>query len=111
MRWTLPLGLASLLVSAPCFATTYQVGPTRALKTLSAVAGQLNPGDIVEVDGDATYPGGIVLDRAGAVGKPITVRGLRVNGKRPVLTGGTNTVEIQGDHYVLEGFDVTGGTS
>jgi hypothetical protein len=33
-----------------------------------------------------------------------------VNGKRPVLSGGTNTIEIQGDHYVFEGFDLTAGS-
>src|SRR5262249_35695391 len=102
---------ALLLCSATAGATTYQVGSNRAMKTLGAVASQLNPGDIVEVDGDATYAGGIVLDRSGGASNPITVRGIRVNGKRPVLSGGTNTIEIQGDHYVLEGFEVTAGTS
>lgn len=107
MRTTFSFGLALFFVSLPSFATTYQVGPSRTYKTLGAVASMLNPGDVVEVDGNATYAGGIVLGRAGAAGNPITVRGIRVNGQRPVLSGGTNTIEIQGDHYVLEGFDVT----
>jgi MYXO-CTERM domain-containing protein len=105
------LAVASVLVTTPCLATTYQVGPTRTLKTLAAVAEQLNPGDVVELDGNASYSGGIVLDRAGAAGNPITVRGVRVNGKRPVLTGGTNTIEIRADHYVLEGMDITAGSA
>jgi len=109
---TIPLfTVASLLITTPCLATAYQVGPARTLKTLAAVAEQLNPGDVVELDGNASYTGGVVLDRAGAVGNPITVRGVRVNGKRPVLTGGTNTIEIRADHYVLEGIDVTAGTA
>src|SRR6185503_15326989 len=110
MRTTFSFGLALFFVSLPSFATTYQVGPSRTYKTLGAVASMLNPGDVVEVDGNATYAGGIVLGRAGAAGNPITVRGIRVNGQRPVLSGGTNTIEIQGDHYVLEGFDVTQGS-
>jgi hypothetical protein len=110
MRAFPTLHVALLLCCSPALATTYQVGPNRTLKTLGAVASQLNPGDLVEVDGNATYTGGIVLGRPGAAGNPITVRGVRVNGKRPVLSGGTNTIEIQGDHYVLEGFEVTAGT-
>src|SRR4051812_31982538 len=110
MRPILAFNLALLMWSSPALATTYQVGPGRTLKTLGAVASQLGPGDVVEVDGDATYTGGIVLGRPGAAGNPITVRGVRVNGKRPVLSGGANTIEIQGDHYVLEGFEVTAGT-
>src|SRR5262245_5365961 len=110
MRGTLGFHVALALCSTPAIATTYQVGPNRTMKTLGAVASQLGPGDVVEVDGDATYAGGIVLGRPGATGNPITVRGVRVNGKRPVLSGGTNTIEIQGDHYVLEGFEVTAGT-
>jgi len=49
---------------------------------------------------------------------PIVVRGVRVAGKRPVISGGTNTVHFKtvtlgsgADHYVFEGFEVTGGTS
>ena len=38
-------------------------------------------------------------------------RGIRVNGLRPVISGGTNTVEFRlSDHYLFEGFDVTGGS-
>ena len=41
----------------------------------------------------------------------ITIQGIRVNGLRPVISGGTNTVEFRlSDHYVFEGFDVTGGS-
>src|SRR5262249_42847010 len=64
-----------------------------------------------EVDGDATYSGNVVLDAPGAAGNRITVRGIAVNGKLPLLSGGANTIEIRADHYVLEGFEVTGGSS
>lgn len=110
MRIAIALNLAFLFHAASSLATTYQVGPSRTDKTIDAVSSRLGPGDVVEVDGDATYPGGIVLDQPGASGNPITIRGVLVNGKRPVLSGGTNTIEIQGDHYVLEGFDITAGS-
>jgi hypothetical protein len=97
--------------STSAFAVTYQVGPTRTLKKLQDVAGVLNPGDLVEVDGNATYPGDLIFTRPGTVVNKITIRGIRVNGLRPVLSGGTNTVEFRlSDHYVFEGFDVTGGS-
>jgi len=93
------------------FAVTYQVGPSRTYHKLQDVAALLNPGDLVEVDGNATYPGDLIFTRPGTIVNKITIRGLRVNGLRPVLSGGTNTVEFRlSDHYVFEGFDVTGGS-
>src|SRR4051812_42354503 len=72
--------------------TTYKVGPTRTYKSLGQVASMLAAGDIVELDGNATYSGGVVLSKSGTAASPITIRGVRVNGKRPVISGGTNTV-------------------
>lgn len=97
--------------TASALVTTYKVGPTRTYKSLGQVASLLAPGDIVEVDGNATYAGDVRFTKPGTALLKITIRGLRVNGKRPVLSGGLNTVEINADHYVFEGFDVTGGTS
>ena len=92
-------------------AATYQVGPSRTLKKLQDVAPLLAPGDLVEVDGNATYPGDVIFTVPGTPTNKITIRGLRVNGLRPTLSGGTNTVEFRlSNHYVFEGFDVTGGT-
>jgi hypothetical protein len=90
--------------------TTYQVGPARQYKNLGQVAQILAPGDIVEVDGNATYPS-VKFTNPGTSSQKITIRGLRVSGKRPVLSGGTNTVELNGDYYLFEGFDVTGGSA
>jgi hypothetical protein len=81
-----------LLASDSILAATYQVGPTRTYKTLQAVENLLGPGDVVEVDGNATYPGGVEFENAGTASQPITIRGIRVNGARPVISGGTNTV-------------------
>src|ERR1044071_9521648 len=107
--------IATLFLIAVCcsasFAVTYQVGPTRTFKKLQDVASLLNPGDVAEVDGNATYPGDLIFTRPGTDVSKITIRGIRVNGLRPVISGGTNTVEFRlSHHYVFEGFDVTGGS-
>jgi hypothetical protein len=112
MRRFLAIATAAAIVTgAPlALAATYQVGPSRTIKTLTGVAGMLNPGDIVEVDGDATYAA-VNFSRSGSAAAPITIRGVRVAGKRPVISGGTNSIEISGDYYVLSGLDITGGSS
>jgi hypothetical protein len=107
--------IVTLFIVAVCAssasALTYQVGPSRTYKKLQDVQTLLAPGDLVEVDGNATYPGDIILTRPGTIVNKITIRGLRVNGLRPILSGGTNTIEFRlSDHYVFEGFDVTGGS-
>lgn len=100
---------ALCLLASPAAATTYQVGAARAIKTMAALPA-LKPGDVVEVDGGETYAGGLVLGASGTAAAPITVRGKAVGGKRPVFSGGANTVEFRGSHYVFEGFEITAGT-
>ena len=100
---------ATTFVIHAAAAATYQVGPTRTNKTIGAVTGMLQPGDVVEVDGNATYAGGIVFSKAGTAASKITIRGVPVNGKRPVISGADNTIEAAGNHYVFEGLDITGG--
>ena len=92
-------------------ATLYQVGPTRSYTALPQVAGLLLPGDSVLVDGDTAYPGGIIFDRPGSATQPIVIHGVRINGRRPIIDGGTNGVEFRtsgtaADHYVFEGFEI-----
>src|SRR5689334_3361490 len=82
-------------------AATYAVGPGRTYPDLQAVAPLLKPGDRVEVDGGATYPGGVIFREPGAKEARITIVGKRVNGRRPVIEGGATTVEVRADHYVL----------
>jgi len=103
----------------PCQAALYQVGPTRPFTTLHTVVSLLQPGDTVEVDGNVTYPGDIVFSQPGSPTAKITIRGIRVAGQRPVLSGGTNTVTFAtpppysgpgADHYIFEGFEITQGT-
>ncbi len=92
-------------------ALTYQVGPGKAYASLQAVAALLKPGDVVQVSGDAVYSGGIRLTKSGTASSKIRIVGVKVNGKRPVLSGGTNTIEFAANYLDFEGFEVTGGTS
>ncbi len=100
-----------ILLPSSAEAASYSVGPSRDLRDLQAVAARLQSGDVVLVDGDATYPGDLILRNDGAAGKKITIRGRRVGGKRPVLAGGRTTIEIRGSHYLIEGFEITGGAA
>ena len=99
----------TLVFPSAAAAATYSVGPTRDLRDLQAVAPKLAPGDLVLVDGDATYPGDLILRNEGSPGAKITIRGRRVAGKRPVLAGGKTTIEVRASHYQIEGFEITGG--
>ncbi|HRI71274.1 MAG TPA: hypothetical protein PK156_43875, partial [Polyangium sp.] len=101
----------SVAFSSTAFAATYQVGPGKTYTNLGDVVNLLQPGDIVEVTGDQTYPGGVTFDQPGTTAAKITIRGMRVNGKRPMISGGNNTIEAAANHYVFEGLDLTGGTS
>ena len=104
--------IAILAFSESAEAAHYEVGPGKAFASLQAVAPKLLPGDVVEVDGGATYPGDITFTQSGTAAAKITLVGRRsASGKRPVLSGGTNTVHFHADHYVMEGFDITGGQS
>ncbi|HJR74531.1 MAG TPA: hypothetical protein VJ806_12950 [Luteimonas sp.] len=115
---TAGLLILSALVSAPAAAATYTVGPSgRQYTQLTALVNSVNlqAGDVVLVDGNATYAGGIVVseDDGGAAGNPVVIRWRRDPGtSRPKLQGGTHTIKFQeSDHVVFEGFEVTGGTS
>lgn len=109
--------LAFVLASPAALAATYTVGPSgRQYTQLSAVfnARNLAPGDVILVDGNATYSGDIVVgeDDGGAVGSPVTIRWRREPGAtRPVLSGGTHTIKFElSDHVVLDGFEIRGGS-
>lgn len=99
-------------------AETFQVGPSRTYKNLQAVQQLVKPGDVVEVDGGVTYPGGVFFRAAqsGSAAQKVTIRGIKVNGKRPVISGGGGGVldglgmVLNGNHYVLESLEVTGAS-
>lgn len=113
LRWLCILGM----VPFSAFAATYTVGPSgRQYTQLSAVfsSNNLAPGDIVEVDGNATYNSVVVgSDDGGSAANPVIIRWKRASGAtRPRLQGGTHTIKFQqSNHVVLEGFDLTGGSN
>jgi hypothetical protein len=88
----------------------YFVGPSRSYKQLQDIAAILVPGDTVYVDGNTTYPGSLNLPVSGTPEKRITIRGKKVDGKRPVVNGGLYGIHIEGSYYTFEGFEVTGTT-
>jgi hypothetical protein len=104
--------------AVPAGAAVYHIGPARADKAFADVVGKLAPGDSLYVDGNATYAS-VAFTRPGTAAAPIVVQGLPVSGKRPVISGGTNTVHFRSDdpydhgadHYVFQGFEITGGSS
>jgi chitodextrinase len=87
---------------------TYLVGPSRPYTSIQQVQSHLGPGDLVLVDGDEVYAGGLTFSVAGTPAAPITIRGVKVNGVRPVIEGGTNVVEFNENNYVFEGFEIRG---
>src|SRR5262245_45522521 len=104
------LATAGSFMALPAEAATYELGPGKPYAELSEVWELLVPGDVVELQGDHTYAGGVSFWHSGTSDQPITVRGIPVNGKRPVIAGGTNTIEAGGNHYIFEGLDLTGGS-
>ena len=107
------LAIAAILLSSSSIAAarTYTVGPAgREYTQLSAVftANNLAPGDIVEVDGNATYSSVVVGDDdGGAAGNPVLIRWRRAAGAtRPLIQGGTHTIKFQqSNHVVFDGFE------
>jgi len=87
---------------------TYLVGPAKAYTSIAQVDALLQPGDLVLVDGDNAYTGGISFSNAGSSSQPITIRGVKVNGNRPVIEGGRDVVEFNQNNYVFEGFEIRG---
>lgn len=89
---------------------THFVGPSHTAKKLQDVASQLKPGDVVEVEGNVEYVGGIVFNISGTTDKPIIIRGKIVNGKRPVIKQGPENriIVMNGANTVLDGFEIVG---
>jgi len=103
--------LATLVVwSEVAHATTYQVGPTRTMTQIGQAMSAAGPGDVIEVDGNATYSS-VRWTKSGTAAQPIRIVGLTAGGMRPRIMGGANSVEVEADYVVMEGFDISGGTS
>ena len=101
--------------SADAESVVYQVGPGKKYTSLKQVASLLQAGDVVYVDGNATYTGSVAFENNGTADKPIRIIGVAINGKRPVISAdlksSTNLVTFYGDHYFFENFEVVGNMS
>ena len=76
-RILLSVGL-SCVFAASLGAETFLVGPTRAFTQIHQVVDLLGPGDLVLVDGGATYqPVIFPFENDGAPADPVVVRGVR----------------------------------
>ncbi len=106
-----PLALALALAAwaGSGRAETYKVGPGETFKQPADVADELKPGDVLELAGGQTYAP-VHFKESGTAEAKITIRGTLVDGKRPVLSGGEYTAVFDGDHYVAENLEITGGT-
>ena len=102
----LSLSFVAAVTGAEPAAGVYRIGPTRSHRTIQEIEGLLVPGDLVLVDGDQRYDGGITFSQAGKADRPITIRGEKMNGKRPLIAGGRNGVDFSRSHYVFEGFEI-----
>ena len=105
-----------LLAARSAHAETLKVGPAAAYTKIDDAMAVAKPGDVVEVEGDHTYPGTIMFrpEQSGTATAPITVRGILVNGHRPILTGigagqyDNMVVLLNANHFVLESFEIVG---
>ena len=109
------LAAGSVLWAAPAAASTLSVGPGKKYAGIADAMPDANPGDVIEVQGGNTYPGMIWLreDQGGTKDQPVTIRGIKVEGKRPVLSGvGSGQYEniillLNANHVVMEMWDAT----
>jgi hypothetical protein len=114
MKHTVIIIFSAILLCCACsnlWADTYLVGPGKTYTKLQDVADLLKPGDIVQVDGNATYPANANLSQSGTANNWITINGIKpAGGTRPVITGaGAYGINITGDYMVFQGFEINGG--
>lgn len=91
---------------------THYVGPSYPTKKLQDLASQLKPGDVVEVEGNVEYIGGITFSANGTAEQPIIIRGKQVNGKLPIIKQGPNAriIVMNGSNTTLTGFEIIGNS-
>jgi hypothetical protein len=99
--------LAGVAMSAPAAAETHRVDNDGSLQNLTKTVG---PGDVIEVMGNHTYKGHLYFEQLGKADAPITIRGIPVAGKRPVIDGSGEEygIQIASNHYVIENVEITG---
>ncbi|MDJ0656789.1 MAG: hypothetical protein QNJ40_21690 [Xanthomonadales bacterium] len=111
MRFSACIGAGVLLTSFAAMGETYQVGPTRSFTTLGDALSSLDlePGDVVEIDGDTIYPDVRVRSGdGGSAQNPVILRGISINGNPPHFRGGDNTINNDASHIVYENIEISG---
>jgi hypothetical protein len=86
-----------------------RVGAAEPYPTLGEALPEAAAGDVIEVVGDATYPP-VEVDVGGTADSPLVIRGVTVDGQRPVFSGGTDAVRVSANHVVLENLEITAGS-
>lgn len=105
-----------LLWASSAGATTLSVGPGAKYSTIQDAWNVVQPGDVIEVQGGQTYTGTFLLDsgHSGTAAAPITLRGMPVNGQRPILKGigpgqyDNMVVYLNANYFVMESFEIVG---
>ncbi len=103
--------LALMSAATQAQAKVYKVGPAETIKApTTQLMSRLKPGDVVEIAGGQTY-GPFAIKAKGKKDRPITIRGVKIDGKRPLITSkGGFTVHVDhGEHVIVEGLEITGG--
>jgi MYXO-CTERM domain-containing protein len=111
--------LALLVAGGGAEAATRSVGPGQTYTSIMDAWNDVQPGDVIEVQGGQTYLGTFLLgsDHSGTADAPITLRGIPVNGQRPILKGigpgmwDNMVVFLNADHFVMESFEVVGNAN
>jgi hypothetical protein len=95
--------------------------PGQQFAELSLAVNGLQAGDVVDVYPMAQPYPGITVKAVGTSTHPILLRGVAVNGRRPIIQGGgsadggqrhNSAVSIKfADHVTLEGFEITNGVN
>ncbi|RKF14391.1 hypothetical protein DBZ36_17205 [Alginatibacterium sediminis] len=91
----------------------WQIGPSHQYQELEEVMSLVGPGDVVLIEGDATYKPFSIRGKNGTPDFPITIRGVEKNGRLPKFSGGTPkynwTFSLRDSHFwnveniILEG--------
>jgi MYXO-CTERM domain-containing protein len=114
------LASAFLILTTLCTVTakagTLSVGPGMTYTTIMDAWKASKPGDVIEVQGGQTYTGTFLLDpdHSGTKDAPITMRGIKVNGARPILKGigpgqyDNMVVFLNASYFTMESFEIVG---
>ncbi|MEM6787399.1 MAG: hypothetical protein AAF928_05115 [Myxococcota bacterium] len=101
----LALGGVTFGAISPVTAKVHRVSDDEAFFVATR---SVKPGDVIELMGGKTYEAEVYIKLPGTAEAPITLRGISVGGKRPVIAGGEYGIEIANPHWVIENIEFTG---